>query len=145
LDNLKRSIDSEIAKEDTSHNAWKEEQKKLKESLNFERGLEPKKSMGIGLTVLDKKIIEETNWSENLDNILQVADIVKLIRNYQNYPILIIKFRPENFAVGQELYIGISPADKTDMVETEEIAIHDAKIDIENYYIREKYKKTLYP
>lgn len=110
----------------------------MKESLNFERGLEPKQSMSIGLTALEKKIIEETDWHENLEGVLQVADVVKVIRDYQGIPIVIIKIHPEKFAVGQEPYMGISTVDKTSFVETEEIAEHDAKIDIENYYFRQK-------
>ncbi len=110
----------------------------LKEDINFERGLEPKKAMGIGLTALEKKILEVTDWHENLEQVLQVADVVKIVHDFRGFPIAIIKLKPENFAVGQELFTGISPVDKTDFVETAEIAEHDAKIDIENYYIRER-------
>ena len=57
-------------------------------------------------------------------------------------PIVILKLHPEKFAVNQEPYMGISTVDKTSFVETEEIAEHDAKIDIENHYIRERDKKN---
>lgn len=115
----------------------------VKESVNFERGLEPKKAMGIGLTELEKKIIEETDWHENLEIVLQVAEVVKVILDYMGSPIVIIKLDPKQFAVGQEPYIGISKFDKTDLVDTEEIAEHDAKIDIENHYIRERDLKKM--
>lgn len=117
----------------------------ITESLDFERGMEPKKSMGIGLTAVEKKIIEVTDWSENLEGVLQVADIIKIIPDFRGFPIVILKLQPSNFAVGQEPYLGISPITRTDLVETEEIAVHDAKIDIENHYIRERDKKILYP
>ena len=135
----------EIAERDIKITIISNRDRVKNESLDFERGLEPKKFMGIGLTAVEKKIIEVTDWYQNLEEVLLVADIVKVIRDFRGFPIIIIKLRPEEFAVGQELYKGISPVDKTDLVETEEIAIHDAKIDIENYYIREKDKKILYP
>jgi len=37
----------------------------IQESLNFERGLEPKKSMGIGKSKLDRQIIEKIDWDFN--------------------------------------------------------------------------------
>ena len=116
----------------------------MKESINFERGMEPKKSMGIGLTALEKRIIEETDWHENLEGVLVVADVVKVIPDYMGIPIVIVKLHPEKFAINQEPYIGISAVDKTTFVETAEIAEHDAKIDIENHYIRERDLKNMY-
>jgi hypothetical protein len=111
----------------------------MRESINFERGLEPKQAMGIGLTALEKKIIETTDWFENLEGVLQVADIIKVIPDFRGFPIVIVKLHPENFAVNQEPYIGISTVDKTSFVETAEIAEHDAKIDIENWYFRKQH------
>ena len=37
----------------------------IQESLNFERGLESKKSMGIGKSKLDRQIIEKIDWDFN--------------------------------------------------------------------------------
>jgi hypothetical protein len=118
--------------------------RKMHEDINFERGLEPKKAMGIGLTVWEKRIIEETDWHEDLEGVLQVADIIKVIPDYMDSPIVIIKLQPNKFAVGQEPYLGISKFARTELVETPEIAEHDAKIDIENHYIRERDLKNMY-
>jgi len=118
-------------------------QNPVNESINFERGMEPKKSMGIGLTALEKRIIEETDWHEDLEGVLQVAEIEKVILDYMDSPIVILKLDPNKFAVGQEPYLGISKFSRTDLVETAEIAEHDAKIDIENHYIRERDLKKM--
>ena len=63
----------------------------IRESLNFERGLEPKKSMDIGKSRLDREIMEETDWAINLEKNGFLWDIIELIRDYKGYPILILK------------------------------------------------------
>jgi hypothetical protein len=63
----------------------------IRESLNFERGLEPKTSMDVGKSHLDQKIMDETDWAIDLEKHSFLYDIIKLIRNYRGYPILILK------------------------------------------------------
>ena len=63
----------------------------ISERLNFERGGEPIKKMGIGRQVEDQKLIEKIDWSIMIDTIKAIYDIVEFIRDYRGYPILILK------------------------------------------------------
>jgi hypothetical protein len=58
----------------------------LRESQNFERGLTPNKSMGIGQSHLDKEFIDETPWEIDFDD----DQIVDFIKNWNDWPILVI-------------------------------------------------------
>jgi hypothetical protein len=59
------------------------------ESINFERGLEPKESMGIGTEAQKKKIDKETDWGFEFSHAFQVRtyDIIK----YEGFLIKIVQ------------------------------------------------------
>ena len=63
------------------------------ESTNFERGQDPKKSMGIGQSYLDRKFIEDTDWYV-YDK--YTDEPVDLIRDYKGLPILLSKATNSN-------------------------------------------------
>jgi hypothetical protein len=63
----------------------------VRENINFERGLEPKTSMSVGKSHLDREIMEETDWAIDLEKHAFIYDIVNLIKDYRGYPILILK------------------------------------------------------
>lgn len=74
--------------------------KKITESLNFERGLDPKDAMSIGKKASDEAFVRSKDWStiKNLEDSLSVYDIVDVIRNYKGFSILIVKYyKPEKF------------------------------------------------
>jgi hypothetical protein len=62
---------------------------RIEEAQNFERGMNPKKSMEIGQEVLDRKFIEETDWGL-APGFIKEYEIGELIKNYKGYSILII-------------------------------------------------------
>jgi len=74
----------------------------VRESLDFERGKEPIKAMGIGQDEIDRKIIKETDWLFDLSDPDFYSDW-DLIRNYRGIPILIAKF------INDEEYIAVTP------------------------------------
>jgi len=63
----------------------------VKESINFERGLDPKTSMDVGKSHLDRKILKETDWAIDIDKHGFIYEIIELIRNYKGYPILVLR------------------------------------------------------
>jgi hypothetical protein len=75
---MKRRIDSLLGKTD---NKFKEKWLKwgLKENINFERGLEPKESMGIGNRAQLKKLDQETDWGFEISHAFHrdIWDIIK--------------------------------------------------------------------
>lgn len=107
----------------------------IEESQNFERGINPKKAMKIGETHHWEDIIENTNWHTNPDIFStenNKVEIVDLIKDYHNIsPIIVIRGKSSEY-----YYVGISIVDRTYARETPEEALHDAKIDIENWEIR---------
>jgi hypothetical protein len=68
------------------HTNCQTSEEEIKESLNFERGIEPLKKMEIGKESIDKKIIAETEWFTELPE--DVWDM-ELIRDYKGFPIII--------------------------------------------------------
>lgn len=64
------------------------------EVFNFERGGEPIKQMDLGETYLDRKFIEDTDWFITFS--YDDYDIISLIKDYQGYPLLIIKNKWKN-------------------------------------------------
>ena len=71
----------------------------VKETINFERGQDPIKSMDIGQTLLDKKFIEEINW--DFGTLDDNDEIIELIKDYRGYPILIL--RNKNWIAGSRI------------------------------------------
>jgi len=63
----------------------------VRESLNFERGIDPKKSMDIGKSKLDKELIENTEWAIDDTAIKHIYEIIEVIRDYRGYPILVMR------------------------------------------------------
>lgn len=80
--------------------------------FNFERGRDPKDSMTIGKTYLDKKYVEETNWFITYSP--EDYEIIEVIRNYRGFPILILRPLPilsyyaGDFIDNSNYYIGTS-------------------------------------
>ncbi len=68
----------------------------VREHINFERGLDPKKAMDIGKSKLDREIIENTDWAINLEKHGFIWEIVELMRNYGGFPILILKNKSQD-------------------------------------------------
>jgi len=62
----------------------------VNETINFERGNDPKKSMDIGMSYSDRQFIENTNWG--MDPLTEDYKVIELIRSYKGIPILIIQF-----------------------------------------------------
>jgi hypothetical protein len=63
----------------------------VRENINFERGLDPKTSMDVGKSMLDRKILEETDWAIDLRKHGFIYEFLDLIRDYKGYPILVMK------------------------------------------------------
>lgn len=63
----------------------------VSEKLDFERTGEPLKKMSIGQAALDKKIMDETDWAIDMDKHGFMYEIIELIRNYNGFPILVLK------------------------------------------------------
>ena len=63
----------------------------ISERLDFTREGEPIVKMGIGQAALDKEIMDETDWAIDMDKHGFMYDILKIIRNYNGFPILILK------------------------------------------------------
>jgi hypothetical protein len=74
----------------------------INEVQHFERGQEPFKAMDIGQSAIDRKIIEETDWAVSYNGMKYV---VKFIRDYKGFPILVQKF---NFGNDDRSYIACS-------------------------------------
>jgi hypothetical protein len=105
----------------------------LEESINFERGQEPIKSMGIGQTYLDKKLIQEIDWGL-ADNFMEVYRLGTFIRNYKGFPILIII----SDAVGGIMAVTSDPGLRSDWKKAETEALQSIKGKINARDQREK-------
>lgn len=89
---------------------------RIQEAHQFTRGVEPKKSMAIGQTYLDKKFIEETEWWVKYNPALY--EIIDFVKDYRGYFILLmsskctenIQVEKENYYRGETYYIGTSMA-----------------------------------
>ncbi|MDD5648951.1 MAG: hypothetical protein PHF86_00795 [Candidatus Nanoarchaeia archaeon] len=57
------------------------------ENINFERGQEPKKSMNIGKSYLDKEKIKSIIWDLDFEAIFK--DPYEFIESYNGFPILV--------------------------------------------------------
>lgn len=142
---MKEIIDSLLKKGDASvQNSI--DQFKIKhgepvtEKLDFERGGEPIKTMDIGQTYLDRKFIEDTNWFITFS--YDDYDIIDLIKDYQGYPLLILKnkFRSQSQiqapAWTGKAYVGTS-TDETGIggrgAATPEIAEQKVKEDLDEW------------
>jgi hypothetical protein len=96
----------------------------IRESLSFERGLEPKKALNIGQAKIDRDIIENTNWAIDPDKPGFIYEIIELIRDYRGYPILILKNKQQE----SRPYRGISKRGVFGGYRsTPEAALNDAK------------------
>jgi hypothetical protein len=84
----------------------------VKENINFERGQEPLASMGIGKKILDKKIVEETEWDLPLDIIEQNFDIVSILRDLSQ-PVLILKSKSDGDGDGKR-WVAVTTDYRTD-------------------------------
>jgi hypothetical protein len=47
--------------------------------------------MNVGKSHLDQEVMDETDWAIDLEKHLFLYDIIKLIRDYRGYPILVLK------------------------------------------------------
>ena len=103
--NLQKAITREIQKEDESHASWKSSLKK-NESQNFERGIDPKKSMRIG----EIDLINRIDWDVNIHhvNFTEPTEIIKFIRDYKGFPIVIVKWHGEFEGRMRDNYFGVS-------------------------------------
>ena len=63
----------------------------ISEKLDFERGGEPIKQMGIGKQVGDKELIDNTDWAIDINKHGHIYDILLVIRDYKGFPILVLK------------------------------------------------------
>ena len=109
----------------------------IDEHQNFERGMDPKKAMKIGKESWWDDIIENTPWYMELGTYgdFKVIDLIKDYRGVS--PIIVIRIEQNDIRVEPTYwYIGVSKVDKTDILDTPEEALHDAKIDIENWEYR---------
>lgn len=80
----------------------------IKESFNFERGLEPKRSMGIGKIKLDKQIIEKIDWDINPldDKFYEFLEISEFIPDWKGIPILVVHVKDKQ--TGETGYYAVS-------------------------------------
>jgi hypothetical protein len=84
----------------------------VNEYLNFERKGSPLERMDIGQKVIDQRIIDETDWQLNIkDPLFNNLEVIKLIRDYKGYPILIVKAKWKNIS---KPYIATSIGIQTD-------------------------------
>lgn len=67
------------------------------ENMNFERGQDPKKSMDIGKSYLDREKIKSIIWSLDLDFEAIFKDPYEFIESYKGYPILVFFDFPEKW------------------------------------------------
>lgn len=122
-DEIKRKIKRKL-KRKKWENAFNQIYGEIKESVNFKRGLEPKKSIGIGRETLMKKIDWALNYfpaalddrPESLNNI-RVYDF---ILDYKGFPIIIYDF-------GYGFYRASSTIDISEISTTPEAALDGIK------------------
>lgn len=117
----------------------------LNEIRNFERGLDPKSSMDIGKTHLDKELIKKIPWDLNLldqpKNEIQVIDFVK---DYKGFPILVyLDILQTHTYTDKSSYQATSTMDHTGYCTSIGIAIKSMKKRINNIfqYAPEQQKK----
>ena len=110
----------------------------IKESLNFERGMNPKSSMDIGQEKLDRDFIEETNWELPQDIIQDMFTIIGIIRDYKGYPVLCLKTKSDGDGDGR-VYIALSTNYRSDYYDIPEEAVDDVK-----YFIDHGNARTLF-
>jgi len=67
----------------------------VRENINFERGLNPKVSMDIGKSKLDRELIEKTDWAIDILKHQHIYDILQVIHNYKGYPVIVLKEKGE--------------------------------------------------
>lgn len=115
---------------------------RIQEAQHFTRGTEPKKSMDIGQSHLDKKFIEKTEWWVKYDPTLY--EIIDFIKDYRGYFILLmsskctenIQVEKENYFRGETYYIGTSTLTTElggKVAKTPEKALLKIKNDIDEY------------
>jgi hypothetical protein len=79
------------------------------ESINFERGKDPKSAMDIGKSYLDKEKIKSIKWEAEIDSDLIFEDPYEFIESYNGYPILMFmdSLEPEEWYGMSSTYTGI--------------------------------------
>ncbi|MDD5649248.1 MAG: hypothetical protein PHF86_02340 [Candidatus Nanoarchaeia archaeon] len=96
---------------------------KLDESIHFNREGSAFNKMNIGKKYSDEEFIEKINWHYSLGNAeSENLEIFKIIRNYKDFPILVLYNPLKNF------YMATSISESTDYYFTAEEAIKKIKI-----------------
>jgi hypothetical protein len=110
----------------------------LREAQEFQRGLDPKRSMKIG----EEALIDQIDWDVNVrhTDFNRPTEIIKFIRNYHGYPIVIVKFYHE--VSKKDVYIGVSTSGlgRTKFCSSPEVAEFNIKRTIQRNRIKNQVK-----